>query len=408
MIKYSLTFCFLILTIFGYSQSSEYQYKRSITGITDQWHSISLPAEITSKANSELHDIRILGVTAKNDTIEAPYLLKQKVEVAFDKEVDFQRTNQSHNSKGYFFTFKMDDPSPINQIILDFGVKNFDWLAKLEASPDQKEWFTIVDEQRLVSIKNGRTNFQFTQLNFHPAEYKYFRLQINSKEDPKLLKATIKNKALISGESVEYTPKSTEINDLKEKRLTEIILDMGLSIPLNEINIDVAADYDYYRPISFLYLKDSALIDDKWKYYYQNFKNETLNSIEENDFSFQTQRAQKFKIIIKNHDNAPLDIQSITTIGYAYELTARFTEEASYFLCYGNDKWGAPQYDLTNFSHKIPKELVPLSLGPETKGNMNEKTASTPLFANKAWLWGIMLVIIAVLGWFSLKMMKEK
>ena len=78
MTKYSLTFCFLILCLLGYSQSDEYQYKRAINGIADDWHTINLPAEITSKANSELHDIRIIGFTENNDTIEAPYLLKQK------------------------------------------------------------------------------------------------------------------------------------------------------------------------------------------------------------------------------------------------------------------------------------------------------------------------------------------
>ena len=31
----------------------------------------------------------------------------------------------------------------------------------------------------------------------------------------------------------------------------------------------------------------------------------------------------------------------------------------------------------------------------------------TPLFEDKAWLWVIMIVIIALLGWFSLKMIKK-
>jgi hypothetical protein len=29
-----------------------------------------------------------------------------------------------------------------------------------------------------------------------------------------------------------------------------------------------------------------------------------------------------------------------------------------------------------------------------------------PLFENKLWLWTIMILIIGILGWFSLKMMK--
>jgi hypothetical protein len=31
-----------------------------------------------------------------------------------------------------------------------------------------------------------------------------------------------------------------------------------------------------------------------------------------------------------------------------------------------------------------------------------------PLFKNKAWLWAIMIIIILILGWFSVRMLKTK
>ena len=47
---------------------------------------------------------------------------------------------------------------------------------------------------------------------------------------------------------------------------------------------------------------------------------------------FNSTTVQKLKIIIDNKDNQPLSIDGILVKGYVHELTARFTENAKYFL----------------------------------------------------------------------------
>ena len=83
-------------------------------------------------------------------------------------------------------------------------------------------------------------------------------------------------------------------------------------------------------------------------------------------------------------------------------------EDANYFLVYGNKNAQKPTFDIINFADKIPENLKELSIGDEIAIDKKAEIKTKPLFENKYWLWGIMFVIIALLGWFSLKMMKKE
>ena len=49
-----------------------------------------------------------------------------------------------------------------------------------------------------------------------------------------------------------------------------------------------------------------------------------------------------------------------------------------------------------------------MSAGKEEFVNPTKSGVTEPLFMSKAWLWGIMTLIIGLLGWFTIKMMKKK
>lgn len=93
-------FLFLIATCsFSYGQMAEYNYKRELKEVSEPWSKIILPNEIFGKTSQDLSDLRILGLTASNDTIEAPFLLREITEKISRKEVAFKTLNASHNEK---------------------------------------------------------------------------------------------------------------------------------------------------------------------------------------------------------------------------------------------------------------------------------------------------------------------
>lgn len=408
-LKIRISFCLLLIMIcsFSYGQMNQYNYKRELKGITEQWHKIDLPNEIIGKTLQNLSDIRVFGITKNNDTIEAPYILRLTDEKISNKEIPFKTLNSSHNSKGYYFTFEIPTEEPINQIKLQFKQQNFDWRVALEGSQNQKEWFNVIEDYRILSIKNSSTDFQFTKLEFPSSKYHFFRLRIDSKEKPELTLASVENQEIINGIYSEYQVNNINTKENKTLKQTEIDIDLQLPARVSKINIGVSNSFDYYRPITIKYLSDSFKTEQGWKYNYNILASGTLNSIEKNEFKFNSLTLQKLKILIDNQNNQPLSIDTIRIRGYLTELIARFTEPATYFLTYGNTKAVRPKYDIEQFTNKIPGTLQTLELGNEMIIGKDAKLIIEPLFKNKIWLWGIMSIIILILGWFSLKMLRK-
>lgn len=391
-----------------YGQMEQYDYKREIKGIKGQWHKLVLPDPLFSKVSADLSDIRVVGITSAGDTIEAPYLLNRSEDKIVVKEVNSRILNASRNENRYYFTLETPAKEPVNHIKLEFEQQNFDWKATVEGSQDQKQWFMIAEDYRILSIKNALTDFEFTKIAFPDAAYRYFRVQVSSNEKPELLAAKVSQQEVNEGAWKNYPIKKMKVIEKKQDRLSEIEIDLPLRVPVSYLKINVKDSFDYYRPVTIEYLADSIHTEQGWKYSYQILTSGTLNSLEENEFKFQSTLLKKFRVLIGNQDNQPLNIGSVEVKGTVHELVVRFTQEARCFLIYGNGHAHFPEYDIAQFTDKIPFELSVLELGEEQPVDKKKSKATSPLFQNEAWLWVVMGVIIALLGWFTLSMMRKK
>jgi hypothetical protein len=398
----------LLLSSFCYGQIEDYNFKQEISGITDQWHKITIPNAAFSELKNNLSDIRIFGIKANKDTIEVPYILKLASEEHNNQKIAFHKINETHSSEGYFFTFEISSSETINQINLDFLQANFDWKVNLQASMNNQDWFTILEGFRILSIKNKQTNYQFSKLIFPDSKYRYYRVFIPSKKKPKLNSASISLFKTKKASYVNFDVKTIQYKENQQNKTSIIDLTLNESVAVSHLKIKVQDTFDYYRPITLKYLVDSIKTEKKWIYNYQGLSSSTLSSLEENDLNFNSTITNKIRVIINNFDNEPLTINEVLVSGYAHTLIARFTEKADYYLVYGNTKSSSPQYDISKFSDKIPTELKELNLLNRIPIEKIETPTTSPLFENKLWLWLIMGLVIFTLGWFSLKMIGNK
>ena len=405
--KIPLLWLFLLLSSLSFGQYNDYRYYRKISGIKDQWHQIDLPDDIFSKASRDLADIRILGVTNKNDSVEVPFILRETSEIQSEKNIPFTLINQAKNEKGFFYTFQIPTESTINQIKLEFKKQNFDWRISLEGSQDQKEWFSILQDYRILSIKNGITEFDFTRLIFPDARFGFYRLLIKTNTNPELVSSKVVLKETRTGIYKKYPVNTVEINEEKQSKRTIADITLMLSVPVSRIKLYVKDTVDYYRPLHIQCIRDSVKTTDGWNYLYGTLQTGTLNSFEKNEFAFESQTCRKIRLIIDNNDNMPLQIDSVSIEGYRHQLIARFEKPASYFLFYGQPKAVKANYDISRFTEKIPTNLLLLELGEEQL-NIAAPSGSGALFENKVWLWLLMTLIIIILGWFSFSMMRDK
>lgn len=398
----------LPLCLCVYGQMDTYSYKRELTGIQSSWHKLILPEVIYSRLNQDLSDIRIYALSSANDTIEVPYVLQSLKEQLIIQDITFDLINASFNEKGYYFTFKVGIDEDINQFLLDFKQQNFDWRIDLEGSQNQMEWYTILKDYRVLSIVNSETNYQFTELNFQDVNYKYLRLLIKSKVKPELLKAKIVLHKTSAGSYHRYNLKKFKSSQNKKNQSTTLDIDLNSPVPVSRLKIQVKNNIDYYRPITIDYLADSIETEKGWVYKYKRLTNGILNSIEDNQFSFKSQVLNKLKLNISNYDNEPLEFENVIIKGFQHQLVFRLTEPGRYFLAYGNKNAYKPVYDIHNFSSKIPKDLTSVAFGKEEVIDKIKPKENHAIFKNKNWLWAVMIVIIAILGWFSLQMIRSK
>lgn len=407
--KISLLLClFVHSTVTLYAQMADYNYKCELKGIESQWHKIILPAAVFGKVSGNMNDIRIYGITPTSDTVEAPYILKKNESSNVNLTRNFKLINKSFSALGSYFTFETPSETIVNEISLNFNQANFDWKIQLEGSHNQLSWFTIIDNYRILSIQNEEVTFSYSKIKFSPSKYRYYRILVKSTGNPELLSASLVETKTYKGLSNLLVPENLKISQVKELRETHIDFNLQQAVPVSDIKINADENFDYYRPVIIQYAYDSTMFQNGTKYYYTTLTSGTLNSLGENDFAISSAVMQRMRIVIKNYDNQPLTISSVEVKSPVYELYARFTQKAAYYLVYGNSKATFPQYDLEQFQEKIPENPPALEPGKEIAIVHQPDQPEAPLFVSKFWLWTIMLAIMLQLGWFSISMIKKK
>lgn len=395
----------LVCGVATFGQLRSYDKQIRLTGITDQWHSIPLPDTLFADVQQDLSDIRVYGVT-ENDTLEAPYLLKVSNSKGDVSKIDFKLINSSYNENGYYYTYEVPTSKNINEIDLNFKDGNFDWDVTLEGSQNQLEWFTILEDYRILSIKNSQTNYSFTHLNFPNAKYRYYRLLVKSDSQPDLVSSSLNLDSIPPAAYRDYPIDTFDVRH--ENKRSFITIDLKSRLPISNLKLNVLDQVDYYRPVEITYVSDSVQTEKGWRYSYSRLTEATLSSLEDNIFEFKTVLAKRLKIIVKNYDNEPLTISKPELKGYSHMLMARFDKPATYFLVYGNPNAHTPIYDISKVGFELPENAVALGLGKPEKILKKSMVEESPLFQNKWWLWGIMGIIMLVLGVFTLKMIRKE
>jgi hypothetical protein len=412
MMKIKFIVAFSLLASLSFGQIDSYNYKRKVSGNTDEWHRVEIPNALFSKVSSNFNDIRFYGITSSKDTVEAAYFLQLQEAEITASEIEYELLNSVKNENGYYYTFKIPTGKTINEIDLDFSLDNYDWNISLEGSQDQLNWFTVVKDYRILSISNTHMRYSYSRVAFPKTEYRYFKLFVPSHLDPKLIMPKVRMNSIVNGKARNYKAASHNIRDDKKRKETIIDIALEQSVPVSSIRINSSDKFDFYRNVLIEYLYDSTKTEKGYIKNYVDLTQGVLSSIEQNDFHISNVIAKNIRIRIYNDDNQPLNISSVQVKGTVHELVVRFTEEANYFLVYGNATAVQPNYDINHFKSKIPKTLTALTLDTEeftlNENYSTENSTDDEAFLGKNWIWFVMTIIIVILGWFTFKMMRSE
>lgn len=407
MLKIKLTYILLLVAVGLFAQTAAFKFKRDIGSVNNTWQRLALPNNLFANAQPNLADLRIFGVF-QNDTLEVPYLIKTLDDQVTSSEVSLKIINTSNTVDAFFYTFEVPSKAAINELHLNFEQKNFDWKVNLQGSTDNKEWFTILTNYRILSIENVSTKYNFTSLKFPSTKFLYFRIAVKAEKQPTLIDAEIYKIDTVKGIYHTVEAHSYQIKNDKHTKETVANISFENPTPVSYLKAVVQHNFDFYRPIKIEYATDSFKTDKGIGYNYALLAEGTLSSLEDLTFNFKNTLATRLRITVQNNDNMPLAFKNFEIKGNSYELLARFDKQnIKYALYYGNNKAVASNYDLDKFRSKIPVEMPIVNVGKERKNPTYSIHTEKPLFEKKAWLWVLMAAIIAILGWFSFKMLRN-
>jgi hypothetical protein len=399
-----IVFVLVILQVQCLAQQKTFNYRRKVNSIQQEgWYTIQLPPDVFAHCARDFRDFRLYTIN-DTDTLEAPYLLKKRTTEVKRIEVELSAINRSKKDGVLFITFELSPEQKVNFIDLEFEETNYFAFVRIEGSQDNKEWFDIVDKERILSLHNANDAYEYNVVNFPVTNYKYLRVSVTSDTRLTFRRASFRNQEIKKGT---FTNIPSHWVARQDKKAKQTIVDINLDHyrPVSDLTVEISNDKDYYRALRIDRLADSIQTQKGWIKNYQTVNEGYLTSFRPNEFSMDNELTSKLQLTINNYDNQPLTIKSITVAGPVIELLT-FLKPGDTYLLYGNRFIDFPSYDITYFEEKIPETLPHLQLAQEENiAAPVEKTSA--LFESKYWLWAIMALVIGVLGFFTLKMMKN-
>lgn len=392
----------LILLLIGVAASAQYTYQRKLSEVTQTgWYRFTLPPAMMTKVKPGFDDLRIYA--SGNDSTEIPYLVRISADETIREQVKTEPFNISRQGTTLYFSVKLSRVEPVNLATLQFEQDNYDAEVTIEGSNDQKEWFSI-QTGRIIAINKTPVNYQFNQIYFPNTQYNFLRF-------------VVKNSTALALRQVDfYQTKNTrgsfsEIGStLSVKRVdkqSELFVQFDQPTFLSQLSLAAAANQLFYRNVSIDKLYDSIVSEKGVHYQYQSLYSGVISSFKQDTVLFNPQVINKLRITIFNQDNPPVQVNKVLAWSPQVEVLTHL-QPGTYDLKYGNAKAFAPHYDLEHFVKELPDSLPELQISSELKPEQLSKPESSPWFKNKLWMWGALAVIVAILGFFTMRMLREQ
>jgi len=376
-----------------------FAFRRELSGAPEGWARIELPDNIYARLAPGFPDLRIFGADPSGKSTEVPYVLHQP-STRKQTEISFRLLNQSTARDRYFYTFDTASTNPINRIELRFAKPNFDRRVLLEGSQDLKEWQTVLEDYRILSVRNENTDFSFTSLRFPDAAYRYYRLSFQSGTDPGRLSASIFRVEANAGAMKDYPVDAFKAVTDDSKDVTTIDIRLKYKVPVSSVSISAQDGQDYYRPFDLSYRSGK---DKTGRDLYSRAGSGVLNSLDTDPFDFPQVVTDALRISVRDGDNKPLKYGQPRVAGRPYEMLVKFPSPGDYELYYSNPNAKKPEYDLAHFADRAPAKMPTVPLGDEM---VAAEAAETPTYG-KWLLWAVMVAAAALMLRFAFGLLKR-
>ena len=396
-----IIFILVFVCSFGFAQT----HKATIENIEkDGFHKVLISPEVRSESHDNLDYFRIIDANKK----EVPYVVfenSNRSESSFEK-LEIISKNVIKDSltsiviKNY--TAKNND-----ELVLQVSNTNINKSYNISGSNDKNEWFGLVSNQVLSNLNNPNRTFATQSILFPSNSYAYLKIDF---KDKKSLPINVLNIGYYVGKQnkipqINVDAFSYKISENKDEKKTIIEFTSKNNQRIDGISFAIA-DKLFSRNASIV-INKTRKIKKRAESYKDEIAYFKLSSNYKNEFYLNDLFVNKFTIEIENHDNQPLQFSEITLQQNPLYVIADVKANQKYEVII-DTTLSKPNYDLANFKQNFSTELSIATISNIKEMNPEKTNASeVPFWQSKEFMWFCILIGIAIIGYFSLSLLKD-
>ena len=389
--------------------AQEYKWQSAIDTIaTDGFYKIQLPPAITSKLKSDFSDIRILNAAKK----EVPYLTKTEHATAYNVLFKEYKITELVRA-GKHTKLILQNPSKNKIDNVQLVIKNADVTKtlRLSGSDDNKQWYVISDNYMISDVYSHTETSIVKIFNFPLSDYEFLKIDISDSLSPPLniLKAGYYDTYSENAKYSEVLKPVITQKDCTENKTSCVRISFPESQLLDKINFEIEGPHYFLRNCQLGTLEERTYKNRKPEKIFNPIADLTVSSNGNNSIYVDNYKTKELYLFIYNNDNLPLKIKSAQAFQVNHSLIAYLSKNEACTLVFGNEKAASPVYDLINFKDSISALafISPREIKMYADQQAGAEKSERSLWQNKFFIWTALALVLLVLGFMSVKMIRE-
>ena len=416
---------------------------------------IELPAIAESELISVALDDELFRATADNysdlrviddDRVPVPFLLRTAVETRLDTRrhrlVSESQSARPLDDGGLeiVLTLAADKP-PLTGLRLVSPLSDFEHRVRVFASSDGQDWTLLADDE-LIFDYSRFIDVRRDTITVAPTAHRRIRIVIDdvtAEQESRLLELTRDLRAddrevasLSERLRIDRRPFRIDRIDLWSdvpwhrvnaiRRAEFAVADVRLAHapqeresvvefrtdrqPLNRVMVETESR-NFHRAVRI-----EAVLPEGPGERWETLASGVLSRLDFKDLrqsdlelEFPATRRDRYRLVIDNGDNPPLDVTGIKAEGMPVEVLFLATPDSAYHLHYGGDSLRKPRYDTVAITAALEAgfEPHPAMLGPPAAATFTDEATAIGWAArlnDRRILAGTVALLVVILGWF--------
>lgn len=394
----------LILSISCFAQ--EYQATGKLEKpVRDGFYKIFLSPAEARYSSPGFSNIRILD--SKN--MEVPYMLTEEQPVYLEKQFKEYEILEKKQVNRAFTSIKLYNATKasINNIGLLIKNAEVSKTARLSGSDDGKTWFAVKENFTLNAFNNRTTVSELRGIEFPLTNYAYYLLEISDSTSAPLnvLKAGYYDVAVTNGLFTRIIDSVSTTAETKDKR-THITLKFSAAQVVDKLELRLTGS-PFFQRSGTLTQHGKRKVKNRYEEYDVLLSDFVVRSGQILVINLRGYKTDNLTFHIENGDNPGLSIQSLQAYQLNRYVIAWLKKDEGYTVRFGSDNEASPDYDLDFFRDSIPGNASVLNILELKPVETQLPTDSPTFFTSKTIIWIAIGAVIALLGFMSLKLVRE-